>query len=148
MALVRWDPFREMAGLQSSINKLFNENIRLLGAPEGALDQGLLFPVDIKDTPEAVIIKAELPGMNKDDIKVRFADNLMTISGERRKEEKEKGENYIRVERNFGAFSRSFTVNTPVKQDKVKARYREGILEITLPKEAPTMHQEIDIEVK
>ncbi len=91
MALVRWDPFREMAGLQSSINKLFDENFRLLKAPEGALDRGLLFPVDIKDTPEAVVIKAELPGMDKDDIKVKFVDNLMTISGERKKEEKEKG---------------------------------------------------------
>ncbi len=145
MALVRWDPFRELAGLQNSISRLFDENVRYLRLPEGST--GLAFPVDIKDTPEAVQIRAELPGMNKEDIKINLSDNILTIQGERRKEEKEEGSNFIRIELSYGSFSRSFTVDMPVKQDDIKASYQEGILAITLPKEAAVKQEEINIKI-
>lgn len=148
MALVKWDPFREMAGLQHSINKLFDENFRLWRSPEGPLMQGGTFPVDIKETPEAVLIKAELPGMNKEDIKISFTDNLLTILGERKKEEKEEGVNFLRVERSYGSFSRSFSVDVPVKQGEIKARYQDGVLEITLPKEEDSRKKEVAIEIE
>lgn len=146
MALVRWDPFRELAGLQNSITRLFDENMRYLKLPEDSAGQ-FAFPVDIKDTPEAVQIRAEMPGMNKEDIKINLNDNLLTIQGERRKEEKEEGANFIRVERSYGSFSRSFTVDIPVKQDDIKASYREGVLEITLPKEAAPKQEEVNIQI-
>lgn len=148
MALVKWDPFRELVGLQQSINKLFDENFRFWREPERALAQGWSFPVDIKDTPEAVLIKAELPGLKKEDIKISFSDNVLTIRGERKKEEKEERENYIRVERSYGSFSRSFSVDVPVKQDQVKARYQDGILEITLPKEEDSRRKEVTIDIE
>ncbi|OPY58806.1 MAG: 18 kDa heat shock protein [Pelotomaculum sp. PtaU1.Bin035] len=148
MAIVKWDPFRDLVGLQSSINKLFDDNFRFLKAPEATLAQGGAFPVDIKDTPDTVQIKAELPGINKEDIKISFADNILTIRGERKKEEKEEGANFIRVERSYGSFSRSFTVDVPVKQDMVKARYQDGILEITLPKEEVSKKKEVNIKIE
>ncbi|NLI14557.1 Hsp20/alpha crystallin family protein [Pelotomaculum propionicicum] len=146
MALVRWDPFRELAGLQNSIARLFDENVRYLRFPEGATGQ-FAFPVDIKDTPEAVQIRAELPGMNKEDIKINLNDNILTIQGERKKEEKEEGTNFIRIERSYGSFSRSFTIDIPVKQNEIKASYQEGVLEIILPKEAPAKQENINIKI-
>jgi len=147
MALVKWDPFRDLMGLQSSISRFLDDNFRPWRMPEGALAQEGVFPVDIKDTPEAILVKAELPGMNKGDIKVSLADNILTIRAERKKEEKEERANYIRVERSYGSFSRSFTVDVPVKQDEMKARYQDGILEITLPKQTVSRSREVNIEI-
>lgn len=150
MALIRWDPFRELASLQHSINRLFDDNLGLIRRPEleGALAQGGTFPVDIKDTPDAILVKAELPGVNKEDLKISFGDNLLTIRGERKKEEKEEGANYLRIERSYGSFSRSFTVDVPVKQEGIKARYQDGILEITLPKEGEKKKKEFTVEIE
>jgi acetyl-CoA synthetase len=92
MALVRWDPFRELTGLQNSINRLFDDNFRrFLKSPERTFEEGFSFPVDIKDTPEAVLVKAELPGMNKEDIKVNFKDNILVFKAERKQENKAEG---------------------------------------------------------
>lgn len=148
MALVRWDPFRELAGLQQSINRLFEENFRFIRQPEGSITQGWMFPVDIKETPEAILVKAELPGMDKEDIKVSFSDNLLTISGERKNEEREERGNYLRVERSYGTFRRSFSVDVPVKENEIKARYQDGILEVTLPKKEEFGRKEINIEIE
>lgn len=148
MALVKWDPFREMAALQHSINRLFDDNFRSLKSPEGALVQGLSFPVDIKDTPEAFLLKAELPGLAKEDIKINFNDNMLTIRGERKKEEKEEGANFIRVERSYGSFTRSFSVDVPVKYNEIKARYQDGILEVILPKEEDAKKREFSVEIE
>ncbi len=133
MSLVRWDPFRELTNLQNSISRLFDENFFQFS--EKGLAQGLMFPVDIKDTPAAILVKAELPGISKEDVKISFSDNLLTIKGERKKEEKEEGADFLRVERSYGTFSRSFTVDVPVKAGEIKARYDNGVLEITLPKD-------------
>lgn len=147
MAIVRWDPFRELAGLQGSIARLFDDNLSYFRMPGVAANQ-LAFPVDIKDTPESVLIKAELPGMKKEDIKISFNDNILTIQAERSKEEKEEGVNYVRTERSYGSFSRSFTIDVPVKQGEAKACYQEGVLEITVPKETAVQKEEINIQVE
>jgi len=148
MALVKWDPFRDLSNLQSSINKLFDDNFRFWREPEVTLTQEGAFPVDIKDTPGAILIKAELPGFNKSDIKVSLADNLLTIRAERQREEKEENVNYLRVERSYGSFSRSFTLDVPVKHEKLKARYQDGVLEITLPKEESARRKEFNIDIE
>lgn len=149
MAIVRWDPFRELNTLQHSINRLFDDNLRFLRAPEASLSQGGgAFPVDIKDTPEAILVLAELPGFNKEDIKVSFADNMLSIKGERSREEKEEGADYLRVERSYGTFSRSFSVDVPVKQDEIKARYQDGVLEINLPKQNEAVKKEVSIDIE
>jgi len=148
VALVRWDPFRELASLQQSINRLFDENLRFWKSSEVGAAAGWSFPVDIKDTPDAVLVRAELPGMKKEDIKVTYRDNILTISGERKREEKEEGVNYLRVERSYGAFSRSFSVDVPVKEEGIKARYQDGILEVTLPKEEKARKREFNITIE
>ena len=148
MALVKWDPFRELTGLQGSINRLFDDNFRFLKSPERAFEQGFNFPVDIKNTPEAVQIKAELPGMNKEDITVNYKDNMLTIKAERKQEEKEEGGNYLRVERSYGSFIRSFSVDLPVKREEIKAHYQDGVLEIILPKEEEPGKKEFTVEIE
>lgn len=149
MAIVRWDPFRELNTLQHSINRLFDDNFRFLRAPEASLTQGGgAFPVDIKDTPEAILVMAELPGFNKEDIKVSFTDNMLSIKGERSREEKEEGANFLRVERSYGTYSRSFSVDVPIKQDEIKARYQDGVLEITLPKQNDVAKKKITVDIE
>ncbi len=139
MTLVRWDPFRELSALQNSISRLFDES--LFRSADRGLAQGWMFPVDIKDTADTIVIKAELPGLNREDIKISYKDNVITISGERKHEEKEEGADYIRVERRYGSFSRSFSVDVPIKEGEVKARYDNGLLEITLPKDEATSEE-------
>lgn len=149
MSLVRWDPFREISNLQASINKLFDENFRLFRAPEqGGLVQGWMFPVDIKETADSIIINAEIPGLNREDIKISFADNQLTIRGERKKEIQEENERFLRLERSYGSFCRTFTLDVPVKPEEIKARYQDGLLEITLPKQDDIKPREITIDVE
>ncbi|MFZ5649029.1 MAG: Hsp20/alpha crystallin family protein [Bacillota bacterium] len=148
MALVRWEPFRDLVNLQNSINRLFDENYSLFRLPDGNnLTQGLAFPVDIKDTADAVVIKAEIPGVKREDVSVIYNENILTIRGERKHEEKEEGASYIKVERRYGSFSRSFSLDVPVDHEKIKASYKDGILEINLPKKEKAKSKEIDIEV-
>ena len=149
MSLVRWDPFRELTGLQNSINRLFDDNFRrFLRLPERTFEEGFSFPVDIQDTPEAVLVKAELPGMNKEDIKVNFKDNMLVLKAERKQEDKVEGANYLRVERNYGTFIRSFAVDVPIKREGIKARYQDGVLEVILPKLEEPDKKEFNIEIE
>jgi HSP20 family protein len=149
MSLVRWDPFRELNTLQRSINRLFDDNLRFLRAPEGTFTQGDgAFPVDIKDTPEAIQVLAELPGFNKEDIKVSFSGNMLHIKGERSREAKEEGANFLRVERSYGSFSRSFSVDVPIKTSEIKASYQDGVLKINLPKQDDVVKKEIYVDIE
>ncbi len=146
MSLVRWDPFRELSALQNSISRLFDESF--FRSADRSLAQGWMFPVDIKDAADAIVIKAELPGLSKEDIRINFKDNVITVTGERKQEEKEEGADFIRVERRYGSFSRSFSVDVPVKEDEIKARYDNGLLEITIPKADHTKAYAKQIEIE
>ncbi|MFZ5597197.1 MAG: Hsp20/alpha crystallin family protein [Bacillota bacterium] len=149
MTLVKWNPLKEMAALQNSINKLFDENFRIIGKGEhGGFIQDWSFPVDIKETEDQVIITAEVPGISREDLKINFTGNQLTIHGERKSETKEEDSRFIRVERNYGRFSRTFTVDVPVKPEEIKAKYRDGVLEIYLPKRELSKPKEIAIEVE
>lgn len=147
MTLIKWDPFREIVALQNSVNRLFDENLRALWQSERK-EQAVFFPVDIKETPENIIIKAELPGMAREDIKVTFHDGLLTIKGERRQESKEENGNFLRVERRYGTFSRSFSVDVPVKAGEIRASYKDGVLEVILPRETENKTGEVQIQVE
>lgn len=148
MDLVKWDPFHELTGWPSPLSRFFDDSFRYPRLPAGALAQGWAFPVDIQDTPDALLVKAELPGAKKEDIRVTFNNNLLTITGERRKEERTEGANYLRTERGYGSFSRSFTVDVPVNHEQMKARYRDGILEIVLPKDPEYSRRGRNIEIQ
>ena len=119
MALIRWDPFREFGALPSRL---------------GPAATGWNPSVDIFENDNDVVVKAELPGMNAKDIEVKLENNVLTLKGERHFEKETKEENYHRVEREYGSFTRSFVMPTAINGDKVAAEYKDGILKIVLPK--------------
>lgn len=101
--------------------------------------------VDVEETAEAIVVHADLPGIDKKDLKVNLENNLLTIRGERKAEREEKGKNYYRSERAFGTFQRTFTVSERVKSDSIKADYKNGVLTVTLPKAEEAKPREISI---
>jgi HSP20 family protein len=148
MAIVRWRPFRDMMSIQDEMNKLFDD---FLGRPlmRTEWSEGVWNPsVDISETKDNVIIKAEIPGLSKEDVKISMQDNMLTLTGEKKQEKEEKEANYHRVERSYGAFSRSFALPTSVKSDKIKATYKDGVLFITLPKTEEVKPKEIPISIE
>jgi HSP20 family protein len=136
MALARWTPYRDVMSVRDEMNRLFNDFFgRGSSSEEGTWFSGAWSPaVDIYETDEALVLKAELPGFSKDDINIELKENTLFIKGERKRQDEVKEGNYHRMERVYGAFQRSFVLPTTVEQDKVKASYKDGILELHLPK--------------
>ncbi len=146
MALVRWSPFRDMMSVREEMNRLFNELFGRAGGEEGSWVSGAWTPqVDIYETDDALVLKAELPGFSKEDVGVELKDNTLVLKGERKHEAEVKEENYHRTERAYGAFHPSFLLPTAVEQEKVKATYKDGILELRLPKAAEAKPKRISI---
>lgn len=141
----RWDPFRELSTLQDRINRVFNEQISR-GEAEGAAKTWAPV-VDILEGENDLIVRAELPGMSRDDIDIEVTSESLTIRGERKIDEQSK-DKYLRVERAYGPFQRSFSIGVPVQPDKVKAAYRDGILEITVPKAEEIKPKKIQINAE
>lgn len=130
-----WDPFEEMSDVQERINRLFDDTFgRYPSTRQETFERGWSPPVDIYEDKERIVVQAELPGTKKSDITIEVHDNVLTISGERKLEEGVKREDYHRIERSYGRFSRAFSLPSSVKADNVKATYKDGILEIILPK--------------
>ena len=148
MALIRWDPFREMTSFQERMNRLFSDVLARSPLGEEEITKGAWVPaVDIYETHESLILKAELPGITKEDVSVEVEDNTLTLKGEKKFEAEVKEENYHRVERSYGNFQRSFTLPATVDQEKVKAKFKDGILEIRLPKVEEAKPKQIKVEV-
>jgi len=148
MALIRWDPFREIASLQERMNRLFSDVRLRTPFGEEEITQGAWIPaVDIYETNDAIVLQAELPGIPREDIFIEVKDNTLTLKGEKKFEREVKEENYHRVERSYGSFQRAFTLPGTVEQDKVKAKFKDGILEITLPKVEQARPKQIRVEV-
>lgn len=134
MALIRWDPFREMSSLQERMNRLMSDFRTRSTFGEEEMAQGAWIPaVDIYETKESIILNVELPGVTKEDIALEVKDSTLTIKGEKKLEKNVKEESFHRMERSYGSFTRAFTLPSTVQQDKVKAKFRDGILEIMLP---------------
>lgn len=146
MAIVRWEPLKELVTLQDRMSQLFE------GTSKAAAEEGPVIDwapaVDIYEDAEAIQVRAELPGMNMKEIEVKVADNTLQIKGDKKLEHSERRENYHRVERVFGRFVRSFSLPNTVAQDKIKAKYENGILNITLPKREETKPKNITVEVQ
>lgn len=148
MALIRWDPFREISTLQERMNRLFSEVARRSPVAEEEIIQGAWIPpVDIFETGDSIVIKAELPGISKEDITLEVKENTLSIKGEKKFEKDVKEESYHRVERSYGAFQRAFALPSTVQQDKVKAKFRDGILEVTIPKAEEAKPKQIKVDV-
>jgi HSP20 family protein len=140
MSLTRWDPFREFNALPSRLGTFFGKDWE---APLAATAWNP--SVDIFENDNEVVIKAELPGMNAKDIEVRLENNVLTLKGDRNFEKETKEENYHRIERAYGTFSRAFALPAAVNADKVSAEYRDGVLSIVLPKKEETKSKPIKI---
>ena len=146
MAIVKYSPFRDMMNMQEQMNRLLDLAWSKQGGEE--LREGAWQPpVDIYEDENAVIIKAELPGIDQKDIEVRIEDNTLTIRGERKHEEEVRKENYHRVERYYGGFQRSFSIPATIHQEKVRASSDKGVLTITLPKREEVKPKQITVEV-
>jgi len=126
---------RDIMSVRDEMNRLFSEVFSRPRDEEGAWFAGAWTPpVDIYDTNDALVLKAELPGFSKEDVSVELKDNTLILKGERKREAEVKEENYHRLERAYGAFQRSFSLPATVDQEKVKANYKDGVLELRLPK--------------
>ena len=148
MTMVRFDPFRELATMQDRINRIFGDAYTRR-YDDDLTQRGEWFPpVDIyENANQEIVLKAELPGLAREDIHLRVENNTLTLRGERKRESEVKQEQYHRVERSYGAFSRSFSLPTRIDTDKVRAEFKEGVLSITLPVKAEAKPRQIEVAV-
>ena len=149
MAIVRWEPFRDLVGLQERMNRLFDESYR--GPSRNPDEEGSLGSwapaVDIFEHNGSIVLKAELPGMDAKNVDVRVENNVLTLRGERKLDDEVKKESYHRVERSYGTFLRSFTLPNVIDTEKIKAEFKDGVLRLTLPKKDEAKPKQISIQV-
>ncbi|HEU5360471.1 MAG TPA: Hsp20/alpha crystallin family protein [Candidatus Deferrimicrobiaceae bacterium] len=147
MALIRWaDPFREIAVLQDRMNRLFGDFLERGDPHEEGLETGVWMPtMDIHETKDAICVRADLPGVDKDAVSVEVKEGVLTLRGERKLDKDVKEENYHRIERSYGTFHRSFTLPSSVDAEKVTARMKDGVLEVDLPKKEQARPKKIEV---
>jgi HSP20 family protein len=147
MAIVRWEPFRDLMPTQREFDRLFKEAFNPFFG-EGNLSTRTWAPaVDIYETENDIVLKAELPGIDPKDVEVRVEDSTLYLKGERKFQKEVKDENYHRVERTYGSFARSFSLPNSINAEKVKAEYKDGLLTLTLPKREEAKPKTIKIDV-
>jgi HSP20 family protein len=149
MATSRWEPFRDLLALQDRMNRLFEDAARTRrGAEEEEMATGQWSPaVDIFETPDSIVIRAEVAGIDQQALNVEVKEHSLIVAGERKFEEAE-GRNYHRVERAYGSFRRVFSLPMTVRQDQIQAHLRNGVLEITLAKEEKTRPKRVQVEIR
>src|SRR5712671_1684780 len=145
MAIVRWDPFRDLGLLQDRMNRLFDDAGRGWRSDDPSATTSWSPAVDIFETEGEIVVKAELPGMDRKDITLHLENNVLTLKGERRFEKEAKDENYHRIERSYGGFSRTFSIPATVDEEKIRADYKDGVLKIALPKKEQARGKQIPI---
>jgi HSP20 family protein len=145
--LTRWEPFREFATLQDRINRVFRDSYSGAGQDDSLTTSSFAPAVDVYEDEHQVTLKIEVPGIDEKDIDVRLENNTLTVHGERKIEKEEKEENYRRVERQYGSFTRTFTLPPTVDTDKVSATYDKGVVKISLPKKAEAKPKQIKVNV-
>src|SRR3982751_3714785 len=145
--LTRWEPFREFATLQDRMNRLFRESYNDAGQDESLTTSRFAAAVDVYEDEHKITLKIEVPGIDEKDIDIRVENNLLTVHGERKFEKEEKEENFRRVERQYGSFTRSFTLPNTVDAEHVQAHYDKGILKVQLAKKAEAKPKQIKVNV-
>ncbi len=144
--ITRWDPFRGLSALQEQMNRLFDDTVF-----RGRTDQGAITtwapPVDIYETEQELVVKADLPDLNEKDLDIRVENNMLTVRGERKFENNISEDNYLRVERAYGAFTRSFSLPNTVNTDAIQAEYRNGVLTVRMPKREESKPKQIKVSV-
>src|SRR5947207_13299618 len=144
-SLSRWEPVRGATSLQDHVNRLFNDDFERRGE-ESSLTAWAP-AVDIYETEHELVVKADLPEIDPKDLDIRVENNILTIRGERKFEKKVNEDNYLRVERTYGSFARSFTLANTVNSDAIKADYQNGVLTLTIPKREEAKPKQIKVNV-
>ena len=148
MALVRWDPFRNVATLQDRINRLFEDAFPRSRDIDDDVSMCAWRPaVDIYETENGLVLKAELPGVKKEDVSVEIKDNILTLKGERIEDKRVDEENYYRRERCFGTFQRSFNLEQNIQPEKIKAKFKAGVLEVEIPRPEEEKPKKVSVSV-
>jgi HSP20 family protein len=156
MSLIRWNPTREsmtwpsdVFNVQREINRVFDNFFRGGSQWDDTQELTAWTPaVDIAELEDRFQVRMELPGVNKDDVKITLENNILTVRGEKKQEKEDAGKNYHRVERSYGAFQRSFTLPVTIKSDRIDAGFKDGILTIALPKSEEAKPKQIEVKVK
>lgn len=151
MSLVRWDPFSELEQVSDRLNRIFGRSELARRAGEAGKDAMTVFDwapsVDVIETPEEYQIKAELPEVKKEDVKVSVQNGVLRIEGERKQEKEEKGKKFHRVERSYGSFLRTFTLPENIDDGKTSAEFKDGVLNVRMPKSAEAKPKSVQIKV-
>src|SRR5271157_4471883 len=147
--ITRWDPLREFVTIQDRMNRLFRDSYGSEGRENAEALNNTAFapPVDVYEDEHGVTLKIEVPGIDEKDIDVRIENNTLTVHGERKFEKEEKEENYRRVERQYGSFTRTFTLPTTVDAENIQADYDKGVLKVKLAKKAEAKPKQIKVNV-
>lgn len=140
-----WEPFRDLVSMRDDMDRLFET---FFGTQPQSMDDFWRPAIDIEENNGNLMVRAEIPGMTKEDIKVSVQEDLLTISGERKQENETKDKTYHRIERCYGKFRRMIRLPAQVDADKVKASYKDGVLKVTLPKPESLKPKHIDVEIK
>ena len=147
MAIVRWEPFRDLLATQSHFDRLFREAFSPVWGEGELSTRTWAPPVDIYENGDSLVLKAELPGVDPKEVEVRVEDNTLYLKGERKFEKEVKEQSYHRVERSYGTFTRSFSLPNSIDSEKVQAEYKDGILTLTMPKREEAKPKTIKITV-
>jgi HSP20 family protein len=134
MAIIRWDPFRDLVTLREKMNRLFEDAVTSRGEQKDLVASSWAPAVDIYEDETHLVLTAEVPGINEKDIEIKLEDNTLSIHGERKMEKETKEENYHRIERAYGSFYRSFTLPNYIDKEKIRAEHENGVLKIIMPK--------------
>ena len=145
MAIIRWDPFRDLVTLRERMNRLFEDAFTSRGEEKDLVASSWSPSVDIFETENEIVLTAEVPGVDEKNIEIKLEDNTLSLKGERNFEKETKEENYHRIERSYGSFYRSFTLPRNIDQDNIKAESENGILRISMPKKPELKPKKVKI---
>ncbi len=147
-SMSRWDPFRNIVTLQDQVNRLFENSFQNnRNRDDNSALTSWAPPVDIYETENELVVKADLPDINEKELDIRVENNMLTIRGERKFDQKVKEDNYLRIERTYGSFNRSFGLPNSVNAEGIKAEYRNGVLTVVMPKRAESKPKQIQVSV-
>jgi HSP20 family protein len=148
MSLIKWNPFNELEDISNRLNQIFGRPAVSAAADQQMLKMADWTPsVDISETDQAYLIKAEIPEVKREDVKVTIDDGMITIQGERKMEKEEKGKKFHRIERSYGSFVRSFRLPDGVDESKAKAEFKDGMINVTLPKSEKAKSKAVEVAV-
>jgi len=145
MAIIRWDPFRDMVTLREKMNRLFEDAVTHRGEERELISSAWAPAVDIYEDENQLVLSAEVPGLEEKDVEIKIEDSTLIIQGERKMQKETKEENYHRIERAYGSFYRSFSLPNYIDQEKIHAEHENGVLKITMPKKAELKPRKVKI---